>query len=256
MRENKANAKFEKRKAWQGLQTSVEHTEADDAMVQVFGEEVAEEKASIDVENLPIPEKEWIIQWGFYFIGGFFLLVMIDRVVTVQLFQGMGLLILVILSFWKGRRIRYSSYREEVVLALANLAIVLKSVLLRYQTPSILINVSEKLLMYSIVFLGVEQIFFDWWSLGSLVYGFLYYTVIFSIVMVFSKKKSKTIYHAFFLLTLIEMIHMAEQALFFNSVNLFTGVSILVAWYLAGYFKSIVWNLKELKDLVTQQKGE
>ncbi|WCK57520.1 hypothetical protein PP175_25990 (plasmid) [Aneurinibacillus sp. Ricciae_BoGa-3] len=223
--------------------TQQEELSADEAMRQLFGHE--EEKPTIsftpkkmNIENLPITMKDGIEKKGFIAIGIVLLVTAIFLMGEFRFLPFLGGTAMAVLSFVLAWKVKYR-YTAITNFYFSNFTVTLKGLLEHYRTTSILMEGSEKIMIYSVALMAVQHFFLSWFSLTSLLYSLGYYGFFLGIILNLAKRKTMLIYKGLFLNCLLQVLFVLQNGFGGSDINYYTVSSLLLFWYLACFFKYI-----------------
>lgn len=244
------NSKYREFMQKQNMNSPVnQKNQSDESMRQLFGDSPDNQqfthtptfkKKNFNVENIPIPNKEGMIKKG-YIAFGVILIIEALFLLTVgfKMLDFLGGTIMAVLSFLLAWKVKYR-YNSESNYFFYNFTVTLKGVLNHYRTTSILLDASEKILIYSIGLMAVQHFLLSWFSLTSILYSVGYYGVFLGIILNLAKRKTELIYKGLFLYSLLFLLMSLQNAFGgLHYVNYHTVLTLFLFWYLAGLFQSL-----------------
>jgi hypothetical protein len=212
-------------------------------------------KPKIDVENLPIPLGKGVIKTGFIVFGVLMLVESIFFLLSFNLSDFLGGLLLAVFSFLLAGKVHYR-YTEETNFYFYNFSVTLKGLLNHYRTTSVLMEGSEKILIYSVLLMTIQHFLLSWFSLTSVLYTIGYYGVFLGILLNLVKRKTMLIYKGLFLYAILLFLMNIQNGFgSFHYINYHTALSFCFFWYFAGFFQSVkITNVHIDKDESSQKE--
>mgnify|MGYP001209327616 CR=1 FL=1 len=218
----------------------------DDSVIEFFGgssefsnsEPNQKKKEPFHPEKILLAVKGEMIPKSFILVGVLLIMESIIMMVYMHFMGFLGAVLLSLFSFLLARKVRYK-YTDETNFYFYNFTVTLKGVLEHYRTTSILMEVSEKLFLYSIFLMTIQHFLLSWFSLTSILYSVGYYGMLLGIILNLAKRETKLIANGLFFYSIMLALMTIQNALFSHYINYHTIISLFLFLYLTGFFHSL-----------------
>lgn len=179
---------------------------------------------------------------GYWVMVGVLSVLLIPFVIKMNLSATVGSIMLIALTIFAVRKITFS-YDSDTNFYLANATITLKAMLRHFSITAKLLPHSDMILKISVIAMMVEHFLLRWFlfaPLSSLIYTISFYGMWMGVVLCFAKRETAKAYRGLVLAYIYHVIAILLSGFFNNDLYIFTVISALLIWTMAGWMKKCV----------------
>ncbi|WPS85301.1 hypothetical protein SMD22_01350 (plasmid) [Brevibacillus halotolerans] len=140
------------------------------------------------------------------------------------------------------------SYDSNTNFYLANATLTLKAMFRYFSVTAKLLPYSDKILKSSVIVMMMEHFVLRWFlfvPLSGLIYTIGFYGMWLGVLLCFAKRETTTIYRGLMLAYVYHLIAILLNGVFNNDLYIFTVISALILWTIAGWMKkSVIEDIK------------
>lgn len=219
----------------------------DDPMYQFFSDQKEEQQKTDDTLKLA----EQVIQTiddsklekvGYWTLVGVLAVLFITLLVQGMWSGSIGALLLIAITIFVMRKVPFS-YSVETNFYLANVTNTLKAMFHHFRITAKIIPYAHTVLYCSVLVMVVETFILRWFllsSLSGLIYSVGFYGMWLGVVLLFAKRSTVEAYRGLLLAYGYHILVILMNGLSIHVVNVFTVLSAILIWTLAGWMKQCV----------------